>query len=148
MARGRSFNDYLTPEDNLTASVIKYASLRYPSAVVIHSPNEGRRTAFERFKFKVLGGAAGVPDLFFAVAKGPYHGLFLELKCEAVYLKDGKTLKAGDHLAKQSSFMGRLKAAGYAATFACGLDEAIAVIDLYMNLKPVGEPGGSPEPKI
>jgi hypothetical protein len=42
---------------------MNYFRYNYPSAFVIHVPNEGRRTPFERFKFKHLGGVSGVPDI-------------------------------------------------------------------------------------
>jgi len=42
-----------------------------------HTPNEGRRTPFERFKVKYLGMIAGVSDIIM-VKNGDV--LFLELK--------------------------------------------------------------------
>ncbi len=61
--KGKSFADWLGPEDRLQVAVIKYVKLQYPGCMVHHSPNEGRRTAFERFRVSQLALSPGFPDL-------------------------------------------------------------------------------------
>ena len=51
----KGFKKYLGEEDKLQRSVVTYLNWEYPEAIFTHVPNEGRRTPFERFKFKHLG---------------------------------------------------------------------------------------------
>lgn len=74
------YDKYLGAEDKLQRSVLKWLNLQYPEAFVVHVPNEGRRTMFERYKFKQLGGVSGMPDLMIFNPKGKYNGLAIELK--------------------------------------------------------------------
>ena len=37
-----------------------YYNSSYKNAFVVHIPNEGKRTPFERYKFKYLGGVSGL----------------------------------------------------------------------------------------
>ena len=43
-------------------------------------PNGGHRHIAVAVKLKAEGVKSGIPDIFFAAAKGKYHGLFLEMK--------------------------------------------------------------------
>lgn len=43
-------------------------------------PNGGLRHPMTARKLKAEGVKAGVPDVFLSIARGKYHGLFLELK--------------------------------------------------------------------
>lgn len=45
-------------------------------------PNGGKRSKAVAGKLKAEGVRAGVPDLCLPVARGQYHGLFIELKAE------------------------------------------------------------------
>lgn len=48
--------------------------------LLFHVPNGGRRDIREAVKFSRLGVRAGIPDLFLAVARGGFHGLWIEMK--------------------------------------------------------------------
>jgi len=75
------FEKYLSKEDKLQHSVIEYVGFNYPDVYIIHCANEGKRSPFERFKFKYLGGKAGVPDiLIFRAGGNGRYGLAIELK--------------------------------------------------------------------
>ena len=63
------YEKYLTKEDRLQNSVINYIKMQYPGTFAIHVPNEGKRSPFERYKFKYLGGTAGVPDILVFASK-------------------------------------------------------------------------------
>ena len=53
----------------------------YPEVVLLfHIPNGGRRDTAEAANLKKQGVKPGVPDLFLPVARGGYHGLFIEMK--------------------------------------------------------------------
>lgn len=74
------FSRRLRPEDRLHANVCDYILFKYPGAVIHHSPNEGKRSAFERYLMKVLHVSSGFPDLLVF-----YKGVVI-----AVELKEGK----------------------------------------------------------
>jgi hypothetical protein len=69
------FEKYLTKEDHLQRQVISWLRFQYPGLRYHHSPNEGKRSRFEQFKYKYLGSDSGFPDLIF-----PSLQLVIELK--------------------------------------------------------------------
>lgn len=85
-----------------------------------HSPNGGKRNAFEAKKFKQMGTKAGFPDLFLCVARGGYHGLFIELKTET-----------GKLTAFQINWLAKLNGQGYKAVVCYGYEEARQTIKEY-----------------
>lgn len=74
------YDKYLGKEDQLQRSVIAYLKMQYPEAFVVHIPNEGRRSMFERYKFKMLGGVSGMPDIMIYNPNEKRNGLAIELK--------------------------------------------------------------------
>lgn len=74
------YDKYLGKEDVLQRGVIAYIKAQYPEAFVVHIPNEGRRSMFERYKFKTLGGVSGMPDLMIYNPNKYRNGLAIELK--------------------------------------------------------------------
>jgi len=56
---------------------MQYFKNQYPEAYVIHPPNEGKRSPYERFKFKQLGGKSGIPDVLCFAPNDSYNGLAL-----------------------------------------------------------------------
>ena len=62
-------------------TMLAYVGRRYPEAqLLFHVPNGGKRNASEAAHLKKQGVKAGVPDLFLPVARGGFHGLFIEMK--------------------------------------------------------------------
>lgn len=92
--------------------------------LLMHIPNGGARTKAEAGKFKAMGVKPGVPDLFLPVARGVYHGLWIELK----RADGGKTQAA------QRGWIAALKEQGYMAGVAHGWVEASETIMKYLNL--------------
>ena len=59
----------------------QYRYARYPELELLyHIPNGGKRDACTAVNLKRQGVKAGVPDLHLPVARGGYHGLYIELK--------------------------------------------------------------------
>ena len=86
----------------------------YPDLEMLFAiPNGGSRHKLEAYALKRQGVKAGVPDMFLAVAKGKYHGLFIELKAGSN--------KASD---KQKIWIDKLKKQNYKAVICYGFDEA------------------------
>ena len=54
--------------------------MKYPKSLAVHIPNEGKRSPFEQYKFKILGGLAGMPDIMIFDKNSKYSGLSIELK--------------------------------------------------------------------
>jgi len=80
------------PEDDLQKSIIQWSKLyRLPSGPDIEDrsvlfdylfaiPNGGNRNIREAARLKAQGVKSGVHDLMLNIARGPYHGLDIELK--------------------------------------------------------------------
>ena len=51
-------------------------------ALLYHIPNERKCTPQQGARLKRMGVKSGVPDLHLPVARGAYHGLYLEMKTE------------------------------------------------------------------
>ena len=59
------FDKFFGPEDHLQHQVITWLKWQYPNLKYHHSPNEGKRSAFEKYKYIYLGSDSGFPDLIF-----------------------------------------------------------------------------------
>lgn len=86
-------------------------------------PNERRVSPQHGFMLKKMGLKAGVSDIFCAIAKGHYHGMFLELK--AGYNKPNEL---------QIKFMDDMTHQGYYATWCKGYEKARELMEYYLEL--------------
>lgn len=127
------FEKYLTAEDKLQRACLDYAFYAY-SWKPIALNTEHKRSPFERYLWKFLGGEKGTPDLFFPYARNGKHGLFIELKTEdrKVFGKLGQILKNDTHEA-QADTLERLRNRGYVAEFAFGFEGFKTLIDSYAS---------------
>lgn len=103
----------------------KYPELKQ----LFHIPNGGARSKTEAARFKAAGVKAGVPDIFLPAAKGPYNGLFIELK----------RMTGGRVSEEQKAFIAAMHEAGYAAVVACGWKAAAEIIENYLSGNMKGE---------
>jgi hypothetical protein len=94
-------------------------------------PNGGWRHPAEAAKLKASGVRAGVPDLCLPVARGPFHGLYVEMKARAWPLH-GK--RAGVTSAEQEDWLNALHAEGYCCHVCWGWEEARNAIEAYLDL--------------
>lgn len=90
-------------------------------ALLYHVPNGGSRNVVEAVHLKQQGVKAGVPDIVLPVARGKYHGLYIELK----------TLR-GRLTNAQKQWLDSLRNQGYAALVCRGAQAAIAAIGNYL----------------
>lgn len=96
----------------------------YPELELLHHiPNGGKRGKAEAGRFKAEGVKAGVPDVSLPVARGGYHGLYVEMK----------RMKGGRVSEEQARCMELLRAEGYCAVVCRGWDAAAAVILGYLK---------------
>lgn len=108
------------------ATLFSWAAMKHGKwpelELLFHIPNGGSRGKVEAARFKAEGVKAGVPDLFLPVARGPYHGLFIEMKRQ----KGGRVSEA------QKAWIAALIAQGYRAEVCHGWREAAALIEYYL----------------
>jgi len=115
-------------EADIQAALFEWAahqSGKYPELrLMFHVPNGGRRDIVTAAKLKREGVKSGVPDICLPVARGQYHGLFIELKGEGGHLQES-----------QRQWISELTAQGYAARVCFGFDEAVKIITNYLLIK-------------
>lgn len=104
----------------------KAMSGKYPElAMLYHIPNEGKRSVRTGARLKAEGLRAGVPDICLPVAKNGHHGLYIELKRR----RNSRVTQ------EQMQWIGDLAAQGYVAAVCRGCDEAISLIQRYLDGK-------------
>ena len=92
------------------------------SAYAFSIPNESKRSPQLGYRLKRMGMRAGVSDLFIAIPREPYHGLFIEMK-------------AGSNKATptQLQFIKDMRKQGYEAEVCWGAKSAIEAILNYLK---------------
>ena len=109
------------------ATLFDWAALHYKKypelELLYHIPNGGSRNKIEAANLKRQGVKAGVPDLCLPVAKGSYHGLYIELKAHQNTPSE-----------KQSEWISRLSNQGYYACVCWGWAQAADIIQSYMKM--------------
>lgn len=113
---------YASSEDAEQEAVVEYCDLLH--IPIVHIPNEGKRSLSYAARMKRMGLRSGFPDLLVPLARGGYHGLFIEMK----YGKN-KTTK------EQKEWLERLSAEGYACAVCYNASEAIKTIESYNRRK-------------
>lgn len=101
----------------------KINSGKWPELELMHHiPNGGMRSKPEAARFKAMGVKCGVSDVFLPVAKGGYHGLYIELKA-----KDGRPEK------EQKEWIAAVREQGYYAAVCYGGFEAANLVEAYIK---------------
>jgi hypothetical protein len=113
-------------EDAEQEVVIEWARLsegKWPELALLHHiPNGGSRDIREAKKLQRMGVRAGVADLHLPVARGPWHGLYIEMKYD-----DGRLRKAQKGFLKLAAEQGVYCVACFTA------EDAIGVIRQYVS---------------
>jgi len=98
---------------------------RYPPLrLMYHIPNGGRRDVVSGAHLKAQGVKAGVPDICLPVARGEYHGLYIELKAA-----EGKTTSDA-----QRKWITALRRQCYRVVVCYGFEEAKDEIEHYLKM--------------
>jgi len=108
-------------EETIHKTVIEWARL-HPllKRIVLHFPNEGKRSARYGKLLKDMGMRAGVSDLFIATARHGFIGAWIELKSAKGVVSDA-----------QKDFLDDMSQQNYFTAICWSLDEAINTIDWY-----------------
>lgn len=110
-----------------------YPALRWLFAI----PNGGSRGDTDKSRkiagarLKATGVKSGVYDMMLPYRRGEYSGLFIELKRPE--LKPKKTDAKGGRSDEQIEFGAYVDSQGYANAVAYGWQEAVAMIENYLN---------------
>lgn len=110
------------------AVLIKWTQLpqvreKYPELKLLHHiPNGGKRDSIEARHLKLQGVKSGVPDLCLPVARGNYHGLYIEMKT--------KTGRPSDN---QKWWIAELNDQRYKAVICHGWEEAKQCLINYLS---------------
>jgi hypothetical protein len=105
-------------------AIVHWWGLQYPEYEknLFHIPNGAKRTKFQGAELKRLGLRPGVPDLFLAVPRGTFHGMFIELKTSKGVVSP-----------VQLSYLELLTEEGYCAVVSRGAEDAIGKLQDYMK---------------
>ena len=90
----------------------------------VHIPNGGSRNRLEAANLKKQGVKSGVPDICLPVARGKYHGLYIEMK-------HGKNSTSE----KQEEWIAALREQGYAAVICYGWVPARETLIKYLSME-------------
>jgi hypothetical protein len=101
----------------------EYIDTKHPNVLWCASAGGTRTSMNEAKRLKAAGYKRGFPDVFVYEPRGAFHGLAIELK------KD----KGGRVSQHQKEWLKSLEMRGYKATVAKGFDEAVRVLELYLN---------------
>jgi len=87
-------------------------------------PNGGARSKATAGKLKAEGVRPGVPDLMLPVARGGYHGLYIEMKAVGGRTSD-----------EQKAWIAGLRENGYRVEVCVGADAAWRVLCEYLEIR-------------
>jgi hypothetical protein len=112
-----------------SVALIQRVSAEMPEIApyLIHVPNGGSRANhFEGWRLKRMGVRKGVSDLFLALPRGGFHGLWIEYKAEP---PNDAPLSA-----PQQEWLDMMAAQGYDAHCCRGIEQAIETLRRYSGL--------------
>lgn len=120
------YNDTPTEADEQKA-LFRWAEIaqgKYPELELMHHiVNEGRRDGRTGYNLRLMGMKRGVPDVCLPVARGGFHGLYVEMK----------RVKGGRPSPEQLWWRDKLREQGYRAEICYGWEDAVRVIREYLD---------------
>ena len=122
------------PEFQLQCAIAEYLRTAYPKVKFLSDVRAALKLTIPqqvRSK-KVQADNFACPDMVIFAARKGYHGMFLELKAQTPFKKDG-ALKTDPHLARQDEAIYGLMEEDYYAHFYWDFDTAKDTIDWYLK---------------
>ena len=120
-------------ESVLHKQICSYIKLQYPDVIFNTDLSGIKLTIGQAKKLKSLRSSRAMPDIVIYEPRGKMHGLFLEVKKETPYKKNGE-LKSNEHLKEQAGMMLSLRQRNYEAFFVWTFENAKNIIDTYLKL--------------
>jgi hypothetical protein len=74
------FEKYLSKEQVMHAEIVRQLANRFPEVVFVHTHNEGKKSPYEQYLFKKMGGLSGVSDFQIFEDSNFSKGMMLEIK--------------------------------------------------------------------
>jgi hypothetical protein len=132
------------PEFELQKAVCKYLSFKFPNVLFLSDTvaNLGLTDPQRQRNKSIQKDGFSCPDLIILEPNEKYKGLFIELKKETPFKKNGelksqmvypKNRPAYNHLERQQESIIKLKGLGYYACFSWGYENTIKLIEKYLN---------------
>ena len=119
-------------EESLQLAVCNYLRLQYPDVIFTSESSGVRLTMGQAVKAKKMRSGSKLPDLLILEPKGKYSGLFIELKSEYPFKKNGEPKT--DHIKEQMQMIERLREKGYYCFIHHDFSFVKEYIDDYMNM--------------
>ena len=121
-------------EYQLQKDVCRYISLRYPKVLFLSDTiGNVKLTMLQAARNKAIQKTGfACPDLLILQPNKEYKGLFIELKKDSPFKKDG-TLYKNAHLEEQQDAINKLNNLGYKALFAWEYVSITKLIDSYLK---------------
>ena len=109
----------------------EFMSGKHPElSLIYHVPNEGKRSIAYAVRMKKMGLKSGVPDLCLPVARGKWHGMYIEMKADG-----------GKPTVEQLGWQCKLTTQGYLCIVAWSFEYARDAILAYLETKKENEDG-------
>lgn len=125
------------PEFELQSAICRYLSYQFPQVLYLSdtiaslklTPAQANRNK------KIQKNGFSCPDLLILEPRNGYCGLFIELKIETPFKKNGE-IKASkdDHLKNQLEAINKLNEKGYKSVFSWNFDMTKEIIDDYLKV--------------
>lgn len=125
------YDKYITRETHEHIKLCTWLKIQHRHLFWWHTPNEGKKSPFERYLYSRMGARKGVADFIIIEPRGGYNGICIELKATGV-----KPLKKMVLLIFLNSinffWIWKRKAL---TSFQCGFENAKNEIQKYLELK-------------
>ena len=133
MAYPGSYKRYWGDETKLHVAIANFIRHKYPKVLMDHSGCETKLSPSASKTRKAMGHQKGIPDLMLYQRSGKFVGLAIEVK---IYERDARTRKYNKKTKPtkiQVDIMERLEEQGWKCQVVWTIDEAMKLIDTYMQ---------------
>jgi hypothetical protein len=124
-------------ENHEQAQVIQWAKdaeILHPELALLFAiANGGGRSRAQAAELKLTGVKPGVPDLCLPVARGGYHGLYIEMKRDVMRDDKGRIIGRGVVSVEQRKWIALLREQGYLVEVCEGARSAIELLEGYLK---------------
>ena len=125
------YDKYITRETHEHMKLCTWLKIQHRHLFWWHTPNEGKKSAFERYLYSRMGARKGVADFIIIEPRGGYNGICIELKATGVkpFKKDGTS-----YFPEQHQFLLDMEKKGFKVSFQNGFENAKNEIIKYLEL--------------
>lgn len=118
---------------------VQYLKATYPDVLYRVAVDGVRLSIGTAVKLKKSGVLQrSLPDVEVFYPTSSHHGLFIEMKVTGRRLRKRDGSYVDEHTAEQANTLRALNSVGYYATFCCGYEHAVRVLNAYVSQNVVG----------